>query len=375
MIPYGKQYLDKNDIKSVNKVLKSDWLTQGPDISNFEKDLASYCGAKYAVAVANGTAALHIAFLAAGLKKGDEVITTPNTFVATTNMLLALGVKPIFCDIRLDTYNFDESMIEKLINKKTKAIVPVHFAGQPCAMNKILAIAKKYKLIVIEDACHALGAKFGHNKIGSLKSDMTIFSFHPVKSITTAEGGAILTNNLNYYRKLNLLRSHGIYKDKKGKNQMIQMGYNYRLNDIAAALGSSQLKKIENFIAKRHLIVQWYFKKLNDCSEIILPQELKEVTSAWHLFVIRLKNKNKREKLSRYLNSHGIATNFHYPCVYKHKFYQQNGYRNIKCLNAEKYSDSNLVLPLFYALNKKQVDFISETIIKFFQGNAEFKKS
>ena len=194
MIPYGRQCIDKKDIAEVSKILGSDRITQGPKVEEFEKALAKYCNAKYALAVSSGTAALHLAYLAAGLKSGDEVITTPNTFVATTNMLIAVGAKPVFCDIRLDTYNIDENQIEKLITPQTKAIVPVHFAGQPCEMDKILKIAKKHKLLVIDDACHALGAKYKNKKIGSI-GNMSVFSFHPVKSITTGEGGAILTNN------------------------------------------------------------------------------------------------------------------------------------------------------------------------------------
>ncbi|MEK7173425.1 MAG: aminotransferase class I/II-fold pyridoxal phosphate-dependent enzyme, partial [Patescibacteria group bacterium] len=188
MIPYGHQSIDVGDIRAVAGVLKSDWLTQGPKVAEFEKALAKYCGAKFAVAVSSGTAALHLAYLVAGIGKGDEVITSPNTFVATTNMMLAVGAKPVFCDIRKDTYNIDETKIENLITPRTKAIVPVHFAGHPCEMDEILKIAKRNKLVVIEDACHALGAKYKNKKIGSL-SDMTVFSFHPVKVITTGEGG------------------------------------------------------------------------------------------------------------------------------------------------------------------------------------------
>ena len=220
MIPYGHQSIDKKDVEAIVKVLKSDWLTQGPKVLEFEKALAKYCGAKYAVAANNGTSALHLSYLVAGLKPGDEVMTSPNTFAATTNMLIVLGVKPVFCDIRLDTYNIDENKIKKLVSKKTKAIVPVHFSGQPCQMDKIYKIAKKYKLLVIEDACHALGAKYRGIKIGGCRySDMAVFSFHPVKSITTGEGGAILTNNKKYYEKLKLLRNHGIHKDEKGKDR------------------------------------------------------------------------------------------------------------------------------------------------------------
>ncbi|MBI3291052.1 aminotransferase class I/II-fold pyridoxal phosphate-dependent enzyme, partial [Candidatus Falkowbacteria bacterium] len=194
MIPYGHQHIDKKDIAAVVKVLKSGWITQGPKILEFEKALAKYCGAKYAVAVSNGTVALHLAYLAAGFKKGDEVITTPNTFAATTNMILAAFAKPVFADIRLDTYNIDEEKIERLINRRTKAVVPVDFAGQPAELNEILKLARKRKLLVIEDASHALGGKYKNKKIGSV-SGMTIFSFHPVKPITTGEGGAVLTNN------------------------------------------------------------------------------------------------------------------------------------------------------------------------------------
>jgi len=200
MIPYGKQSIDQSDIDAVVETLKSPFLTQGPKVKEFEEKLAAYGGAKYAVAVSNGTAALHVAYLAAGIKAGDEVITSPNTFVATSNMLLIIGAKPVFCDIRPDTCNIDETKIEKLITKKTKAIVPVHFAGNPCGMDKIKSIAKKHKLLVIEDACHALGASFKDKKIGSV-SDMSVFSFHPVKSITTGEGGAILTDNKKFYEK------------------------------------------------------------------------------------------------------------------------------------------------------------------------------
>ncbi|MEK7068159.1 MAG: DegT/DnrJ/EryC1/StrS family aminotransferase, partial [Patescibacteria group bacterium] len=255
MIPYGHQFIDDSDIKTVTAVLRSDWLTQGPQVRRFEQALAKFCGVKYAVAVSSGTAALHLAYLAVGLRAGDEAITTPNTFAATANMLLAVGVRPVFGDIRADTYNLDESKIEKLITKKTKAIIPVHFAGQPCAMIYIKNIAKKHNLRVIEDACHALGARYRNTAIGSCKhSDLAVFSFHPVKSITTGEGGAIATNSKTYYEKLLLLRSHGMHKGKDGKNVMIALGYNYRITDIQSALGVSQLKKLASFIKRRHQV-------------------------------------------------------------------------------------------------------------------------
>jgi len=380
MIPYGKQFIDKDDINEVVNVLKSDWLTQGPKVLEFEKALATYCGSKYAVAVCNGTAALHLAYLAAGLKKEDEIITTPNTFAATTNMLLVVNSKPIFCDIRLDTYNIDESKIKKLITSKTKAIVPVHFAGQSCEMDEIQRIVlsaqagRKHKLLVIEDACHGLGGKYKGSKIGSCKySDMVIFSFHPVKSITTGEGGAILTNNKKYYDKLISLRNHGIYKDKKGKNVMTELGYNYRMTDIQAALGISQLKKIDKFIKKRQTVIWWYEQELKNVKDIILPTEIQDNYSAWHIYVIRTKKAKDRDRLMAYLKNKGIGVNFHYPAVYSHTFYRENGYlpaqagKKIKLENEEEYENSCVTLPCHTLLTKKDVKYISKIIIKYFK--------
>ncbi len=366
MIPYGRQHIDRDDIEEVVKVLKSDWLTQGPKVFEFEKALAKYCRAKYAVAVSSGTAALHLAYLAAGLKNGDEVITTPNTFVATTNMLLAVGARPVFCDIRMDTYNIDEDKIEKYITKKTRAIVPVHFAGQPCNMDKILKLAKKYNLLVIEDACHALGAEYKNRKVGSI-GDMTIFSFHPVKSITTGEGGAVLTNNEAFYKKLLHLRTHGIKKDKDGFNVMTKLGYNYRLTDIQAALGLSQLKKLDKFLEQRHGIVSWYNAKLGDIKEIALPVELADTRSAWHIYVIRTKDIKTRNSLASFLKQSGIGVNFHYPSVYSHPYYRKNGNRKTKLANEEIYHKSCLTIPLYPTLTLQNVKYVSEKIKTFYK--------
>lgn len=368
MIPYGKQQIDREDINSVVSVLKSDFLTQGPQIQEFEKKLANYCNSKFAVAVCNGTAALSLAYSVANIDSGDEVITTPNTFVATSNMLLALGAKPVFCDIRLDTYNIDENKIEKLITKKTKAIVPVHFAGHPCEMETILKIAKKHRLVVIEDAAHALGAKYKNKKIGSI-SDMTTFSFHPVKSITTGEGGAILTNNISFYRKLVSLRSHGIKKNEIGKNVMTELGFNYRLSDIHAALGISQLNKLDSFIRRRAEATKWYEQELTDCSKIIQPIQSASHTSAWHLYVIRTTNPHHRDKLAVYLKNKGIGVNFHYPAVYSHPYYQNNGYREIKLANAETYQNSCLTLPLHPSLKRSDVKYIAQQIKNFYAND------
>lgn len=367
MIPYGHQSIDSRDIKEVVAALKSDWLTQGPKIFEFERSLAKYCGAKYAVAVNNGTAALHLAYLAAGLSVGDEIITTPNTFVATTNMLLVVGAQPVFCDIRDDTCNIDEQKIERLINKRTKAIVPVHFAGHPCEMKTIKAIAKKYKLIIIEDACHALGARYKNSKIGGCQySDMAVFSFHPVKSITSGEGGAILTNNQEYYERLRHLRSHGIKKDKKGFNVMTELGYNYRLSDIQAALGASQIKKIESFMKKRRQVAAWYQKVLGGIQEIILPTETEDCHSAWHIYIIRVKQKQHRMPLYQCLKKEGVGVNFHYPCVYKHPYYQQHGFGGVSCPEAEQYADTAITIPLHTLLKKSEVQYIASKIKNYF---------
>lgn len=366
IIPYGHQSIDKKDINEVIKVLRSDYLTQGPKIQEFEKSLAFYCRAKYAVAVSSGTAALHMAYLTAGIGPGDEIITTPNTFVATTNMMLSSGAKPVFCDIRLDTYNIDENKIESLITDKTKAIVPVHFAGQPCEMDQILQIAKKHSLLVIEDAAHALGAKYKNKKIGSL-SDMAIFSFHPVKSITTGEGGAILTNDSVFYQKLRSLRSHGIQKDENGFNVMTELGYNYRITDIQSGLGLSQLTKIDGFIKKRQQIFNWYKTELADIKNIILPVKLPHLYSSWHIYVIRTKNPDQRLPLADFLKKNGIGINFHYPAVYSHPYYRQNGYKNLKLSNEEIYHNSCITLPLYYKMTLKDVKTVSNLIKEFFE--------
>lgn len=368
MIPYGRQSINSDDIKSVAETLRSDWLTQGPKVLEFEKKLAEYSGVKFAVAVSSGTSALHLAYLASGLKKGDEVITTPNTFVATSNMLLHIGAKPVFCDIRLDTYNIDESKIEKLITKKTKAIVPVHFAGQPCEMGAILKIAKKYKLLVIEDGCHALGAEYRGRKIGGF-GDLTVFSFHPVKPITTGEGGAVLTNSENFYKELLLLRSHGIAKDKKGFNVMTELGFNYRITDIQAALGISQLKRLEIFAEKRLRTVRLYEKYFSQNDNIILPKEITGSRSAWHLFVIRTKRPADRLPLYNFLKSAGVGVNFHYPAVYSHPYYKKIGYKKVKLISMDGYHNSAITLPCYANLALEDIKFIVATINNYYRIN------
>lgn len=295
-LPYGRQSLDEDDIQSVVDVLRGDYLTTGPTIGLFEEKVADYVGSRYAVAFSNGTAALHAACFAAGISQGDEVITTPLTFAASANCILYMGAKPVFADINPLTYNIDPDSIEKLITPKTKAIIPVDFTGQPVNHDQIQKIAKANNLVVIEDAAHALGASYKGETIGSI-SDMTMFSFHPVKHITTGEGGMITTNNREYYEKLLQFRSHGITRDPKKLSQnhgswyyeMHFLGFNYRMTDIQASLGISQLQKLDDFIEKRRYLARTYNEKLKAISRIHLPIQDAASSSSWHLYVIDLK--------------------------------------------------------------------------------------
>ena len=321
IIPYGHQWIDSNDIKEVVKVLRSDWLTQGLKVEEFEKAVAKYCGVKYGVAVSSGTAALYLAYRAAGIKPGDEVITTPLTFAATANMIVFCGAKPVFADIKSGTFNINPELVEGLINSRTKAIAPVDFAGHPCDYDKILKIAKKHKLLIIEDASHALGAKYAptssarvkNRKIGGI-ADMTILSFHPVKHITTGEGGMVLTNNKNFYEKLKTFRNHGIIKNsKKGKwyYEIKEPSFNYRITDIQCALGLSQLKKIDKFLKRRKEIAEKYSKEFKDIKEITIPKKENNVNSAWHIYPIQVMG-SRRRKIFEELQKMGIGCQVHY---------------------------------------------------------------
>jgi len=370
IIPYAKQFIDKQDIKSVIDVLKSDWITQGPKIKEFEAALCKYTGAKYAVMVSNGTAALHLACLAAGIKQGDEVITSAITFVASANCVLYCGAKPVFCDIQTDTVNIDPQQIKKKINKKTKAIIPVHFAGHPCDLQEIKSLAKKHNLLVIEDAAQALGAEYKGVKIGSCQySDMTIFSFHPAKSITTGEGGAITTNNKKLYEKLIMLRTHGITKDsskfkvKRPKAQgdwyyeMQYLGFNYRITDFQCALGISQLKKLNKFIQNRRKIVKIYNKAFKNNALFDLPVEKDYVRSCWHLYPIKLKDnyRNKKKEIFAKLKAKGIGVQIHYIPVYLHPYYRKLRIKNQKCSHAQAYYQATITLPLYPTMTQAQI--------------------
>lgn len=366
IIPYGRQWLDNKDIKEVVKVLKSGWLTQGPKIEEFEKAIAKYCGAKYAVAVSSGTVALHAAYNAAGIKQGDEIITTPLTFAATSNMAVFCGAKPVFADIQKDTLNINPEEIEKKITNKTKAIVSVDFAGHPCDYDEIFKIAKKHNLLVIEDACHALGAEYKKKKIGSF-SDMTILSFHPVKHITAGEGGMVLTNNKDFYEKLKIFRHHGIVKtpEKGGWYYEIEdIGCNYRLTDFQCALGLSQFKKIDKFLERRREIVAMYNKAFKQIKEIITPIEKDYVKSSWHIYPVQLEGIN-RKKIFDQLQEQGIKAQVHYVPLHFQPFYQNRfGYKKGNFPKVEAYYEKAITLPLFPKMTNQDANRVINTMKK-----------
>jgi UDP-4-amino-4,6-dideoxy-N-acetyl-beta-L-altrosamine transaminase len=376
ILPYGHQWVDEEDIAAVIEVLKSDWVTQGPKVDEFETKVAEYCGAKYAVAVSSGTAALHAACAVIGISEGDEVITTPITFAATANAVVYCGGKPVFADIKEDTLNIDHDEIRRRISPRTKALLPVDFAGHPADLDEIKAIAEEKGLIIIEDATHALGAEYKGRKIGSL-ADMTIFSFHPVKHITTGEGGMILTDNEEFYAKLKTLRHHGIVKDNPSQGswyyEIYNPGYNFRLTDFQCALGISQLSKLDRFIQRRREIAARYNEAFADMEEVITPLEDKDVKAAYHIYVIQLRTellKGGRKEIYEALRAENIGVNVHYMPIHLHPFYRNKfGYERGNYPKAERYYDRAITLPIFPKMSNQDVrDVIKamEKVITYF---------
>ncbi len=356
---YGKQNIDDNDIQAVVKTLKSDFLTCGPKVREFEEAICNYTGAKYCVTVSNATAGLHLAVLAAGLEKGDEVITSPNTFLASSNCILYADGAVKFADIELETANIDPNEIRKQITSKTKGIIPVHFAGQSCDMEEISEIAKAHNLFVIEDAAHAIGSDYKDTKVGSCKySDMTVFSFHPVKTITTGEGGAITTNNKNLYDKLLALRSHGMHRDADFPPhyyEMRELGFNYRLTDIQASLGIEQLKKLNEFKKRRREIVDFYNKNLN------LPHLIeKDFSNAcFHLYPVLV---NNRDEFFNKAKQVGLNLQVHYIPVHTQPYYQNLGFQKGDYPKAELYYSKTISLPLYPDLTDEDLNEIVDRI-------------
>jgi UDP-4-amino-4,6-dideoxy-N-acetyl-beta-L-altrosamine transaminase len=380
-IPYGTQWIDEDDIKAVIDALKSDYITQGPRIKEFEDCVARYVGAKYAVAVSNGTTALHMACFAAGIGVGDEVITTPMTFVASANCVLYAGGEPVFADINPKTYNIDPTEIEKKITTKTKAIIPVHYTGQVCDMELIIDIAKKHNLIIIEDGAHALGSVYKGKMVGNI-SDMTMFSFHPVKHITTGEGGIITTNNEEYYKRMILFRTHGITKDpaflirEEGSWYYEQqfLGNNYRITDIQAALGKSQMQKLDMFLEKRRAIANRYNFAFKDIEEIITPHQEEWQNSAWHIYVLKFdfkKLKISRKDMYNKLIEKNIGVNVHYIPVYYHPYYQKLGFKKGTCKFAEELYENIITIPLFPKMTDEEQEYVISTIINIVKQNVK----
>lgn len=379
-IPYGRQDITQEDIDAVVEVLRSDWITQGPAIEQFEQAVANYCGAKYAVAVSSATAALHIACLAAGLGQGDILWTSPNTFVASANCGLYCGAKVNFVDIDPHTYNLSVDELERKLawaQKQgclPKVVVPVHLAGQSCEMERIAALSQHYGFRIIEDASHAIGGRYQGQSIGSCQfSDLAVFSFHPVKIITTGEGGMVLTNQEHLYEKLVRLRSHGITRNTdlmQGEShgswyyQQLELGFNYRMTDIQAALGASQLQRLDEFVERRWFLANRYNQLLQDLP-LILPWQHPDTKSSWHLYVILLKldkiSKTHRQVFEE-LRKAEIGVNLHYVPVHSQPYYQQLGFSWGDFSQAETYYQEAISLPIYYGLTQEDQDRVVMTL-------------
>lgn len=378
MIPYSRQCIDDDDIAAVVSILKSDYLTQGPAVDAFESALAAYAGARYAVVFSSGTAALHAAYSVAGIGHGDEVITSPITFVATANAALYVGARPVFVDVEPDTANINTALIESAVTSRTKLIVPVHYAGHPADMEKIHAIARSHKLMVIEDACHAMGARYRGEPIGKCAySDMTIFSFHPVKHITTGEGGAVLTNNNELYKKLRQFRTHGITRehctsppDGAWYYEMRFPGYNYRMTDFQAALGTSQLNKLDAFVEKRRGIAGRYHESFRGNPHFDLPPERAYAFSSYHLYPLRLRGKcrEKKQEVFTLLRQRGLGVQVHYIPVYVQPYYKELGYRKGTCPSAEDFYQSEISIPLYPSMSSSDVEYVIDRLGEVFEA-------
>ena len=380
MIYYGRQDINEADIQAVESVLRSDFLTQGPAIERFERRVADYCGAKYAVAVCNATAALHIACLAAGLGKGDVLWTTPITFVASANCALYCGGDIDFVDIDAKTYNMSADLLEKKLRtakaegKLPKMVIPVHLAGQSCDMRRIRALADEYGFAITEDASHAVGADYLDTKVGScVFSDMTVFSFHPVKIVTTGEGGMVLTNDTALYEKLRLYRSHGITRDPKYMThesdgpwyyQQIALGFNYRMTDMQAALGCSQMDRLDEFVARRRALAARYDTLLQGLP-VVTPYVMTEAHPSWHIYIIRINHEQigkTKQQVFEEMKKRGIALNLHYIPVHRQPYYEKLGFYRGDFLQSEKYYEEAFTLPLFYELTDEQQNYIVESL-------------
>jgi perosamine synthetase len=374
-LSYGRHCIDEKDIQAVSEVLRGDFLTCGPKIHELEEKLCQITGAKYCVAVSNGTAALHIAAMAAGIKEGDEVITSSITFAASANCTLYCGGRPVFADINPNTYNIDPESVKKLITPRTKAVVAVDFTGQAVELDKLRAICEEHNLILIEDAAHSIGTKYNGQPIGSI-ADMTTFSFHPVKTVTAGEGGAVTTNSKELYDKLVLFHAHGITRNIQQMvhpttdpwyNEQITLGYNYRMTDFQAALLLSQLEKLEKFSNRRKEIVARYNEAFSQIPQLQVQEEIPESDTTRHLYILRfhseMMNCTRREFFDA-LHAENIYSQVHYLPVYRHAYYESLGYEKGLCPNAEKYYSEVCSLPLYYSLTDSDVDDVIHAVKK-----------
>jgi perosamine synthetase len=374
MLPYGRQSISEDDIQTVVDVLRSDWLTTGPKVAEFEEALAARVGAKYAVAYSSGTAALHGAAFAAGLKPGDEAITSPLTFAATANCVLYQGARPVFADVSPDTLNLDPDLLAERITPNTRAILPVDYAGHPADLDPILALGERHGLTVIEDACHALGADYKGRRTGSI-AHMSVFSFHPVKHVATGEGGMVTTDRADLAESLRRFRNHGISGDARQRHasgqwhyEMVQLGFNYRLTDIACALGISQLKKLEANLARRREIAARYTAAFRNLRGVIAPSVRSDVNPAWHLYPIRIdysQPKKDRAYIFRALRAENIGVNVHYIPVHLHPYYRDRfGYQGGEYPVAETAYEQLISLPMFHAMTEQDVEDVIAAVSK-----------
>lgn len=374
-IYYGHQYIDEADIQAVVDVLKSDYLTCGPKIGELEKKLCDLTGAKYAVVCSNGTAALHIACLAAGVGEGDEVITTPITFAASANCALYCQAKPVFADINPMTYNIDPKKVKELTTEHTKAVVAVDYTGQSVELEELLEHCHANGITLIEDGAHVIGTKYKDKYNGSI-ADMTTFSFHPVKTVTGGEGGAVLTNSEELYKRLLLFRSHGITRDASLMTkepdgpwyyQQVDLGYNYRMTDMQAALIISQLDKLPMFAQRRKEIVAKYNEAFKDVPQIFVQKEIEESDTVRHLYILRIvpeRIKIDRAKFFEALGKENVICNVHYIPTYYFPYYEKLGYKKGLCPNAEKLYEEMMSLPLYYSMTDEDVDSVIEAVLK-----------
>jgi perosamine synthetase len=374
LLPYGRQSIGEDDIQAVVDVLRSDWLTTGPKVAEFEESFAAWVGAKHAVSFSSGTAALHGAAFAAGLKPGDEAITTPMTFAATANCVLYQGATPVFADVSTDTLNLDPEQVAARITARTRAVLPVDYAGHPADLDAILELAARHGLIVIEDASHALGAEYRQRRTGGI-AHMTVFSFHPVKHLATGEGGMVTTDRADCAEALRRFRNHGISSEARQRQtagqwhyEMVLLGFNYRLTDMACALGLSQLKKLKANLMRRREIAERYSTVFAGLAGVTLPAVRADVSPAWHLYPIRLnleKLTADRAQVFRALRAENIGVNVHYIPVHRHPYYRDRfGYRGGEYPIAEDAYERLISLPMFHGMSDQDVEDVITAVKK-----------